>query len=85
MLGMRLIRDITYCWYDHCPLTNCERHLAQINYVRGISKIYSAADFHQNCVAYNTYVEFGEEAGIAAAERGETGEWMPEGMKWREQ
>ena len=69
-----MIRDITYCWYGHCPLTNCERHLAQIQYIKG-TKIYSAADFHQNCVAYNTYVEFGEEAGIAAAERGETGEW----------
>ena len=75
-----MIRDITYCWCDHCPLINCERHLAQIQHIKG-TKIYSAADFHLNCVAYNTYVEFGEEAGIAAAERGETGEWMPECMK----
>ena len=84
MLGMGPIRDISYCWCDQCPLTNCERHLAQIQHIKG-PKIYSAADFHLNCVAYNTYVEFGEDAGSAAVERGETGEWMSEGMKWREQ
>lgn len=78
------VKDIAYCWYDKCPFTNCERHLAQIQRIEG-TKIYSAADFHSICAAYNTYVEFGKEAGNAAVERGEVGEWMPEGIKWSEQ
>ena len=71
-----MIRDITYCGYDRCPLTKCERHLAQFQQIKD-AKFCSVADFHSICVAYVTYAKFGEEAGNAAVERGETGEWIP--------
>lgn len=69
-----MVRDISYCWYDKCPFTTCERHLAQLQHIKG-TKIYSASDFHLNCHAYNIYVKNGFDEGLAAAMRGETGEW----------
>ena len=78
------MRDISYCMYEDCPIIGCERHKVGLDYFKG-PKIYTAADFHEICVAFNTYKEIGILEAIAAAERGKVGEWTPEAMKWREQ
>lgn len=72
-----MIRDITYCWCDDCPLTDCERHLAQLQHIKG-QKVYSASDFHNICYAYKLFAKGENDEAVAAALRNETGEWSPE-------
>ena len=51
-----MLRDITYCAYDKCPMKNCMRHMNRIRKTKVEDrKIFSMADFRKECYIYKTW------------------------------
>lgn len=52
-----MLRDITYCAYDKCPVKSCIRHMNKVRETNMIGrKIFSIADFREECYTYKTWL-----------------------------
>lgn len=55
-----VFRDKTFCSYEDCQFTDCDRHLIQLE---GVDSWVSVADFSETCRRYNAQMVYEELKG----------------------